>query len=118
MFLTAGGDYTAIASETVTFAPGETCVSVVVNVTDDEVHEKNETFVGSLKINNSTLDNVLIVDPSMAAGTIVDDDDLSKSNAISLVKSNKGICFLFVFFGFQCMCGRHVAIMLEHNRYE
>jgi len=74
----AGGDYTAIASETVTFAPGETCVSVVVSVTDDEVHEKNETFVGSLKTSNSTPDNVLIVDPSMSVGTIIDDDDLSK----------------------------------------
>ena len=75
---TARGDYTAIDNETVTFAPGETCVSVVVNVTDDEVHEKNETFVGSLKINNLTPDNVLIVGPSMAVGTIIDDDDLSK----------------------------------------
>jgi len=99
----AGGDYTAIASETVTFAPGETCVSVGVSVTDDEVHEKNETFVGSLKINNSTLDNVLIGDPSMAVGTIIDDDDdLSKTNAIS---SNKCISFFF------SMYGRHVAIM-------
>ena len=60
------------------FAPGETCVSVVVSVTDDEVHEKDETFVGSLKTSNSTPDNVLIGDPSMAVGTIIDDDDLSK----------------------------------------
>jgi len=81
LFLTAGGDYTAIASETVTFAPGETCVSVVVSVTDDEIHEKNETFVGSLKPSNLTPDNVLIEDPSMAVGTIIDDDDLGKTIA-------------------------------------
>ena len=79
LFLTVGEDYTAIASETVTFAPGETCVSVVVSVTDDEVHEKDETFVGLLKASNSTPDNVLIEDPSMAVGNITDDDELSKS---------------------------------------
>ena len=76
-------DYTAIAGETVTFAPGETCVSVVVSVTDDEVHEKNETFVGSLKTSNLTPDNVFTGDPSMSVGTIIDDDDLSKNTAVS-----------------------------------
>jgi len=79
MNVTAGVDYTAITSETVTFPPGETCVSVVVNVTDDAVCENNETFVGSLKTNNSLSDNVLIVNPSMAVGTIIDDDNLSKT---------------------------------------
>jgi len=78
LFLTVGVDYTAIASETVTFSPGETCVSVVVNVTDDVVHEKNETFVGSLKTSNSTPGNILVRDPSLAVGTIINDDDLSK----------------------------------------
>ena len=77
--LTDSRDYTAISSETVTFAPGETCVSVVVSVTDDEVHEKDETFVGLLKTSNSTPDNVLIGEPSMAGGIIIDDDDLSKN---------------------------------------
>ena len=72
-------DYTAVTSQTVTFAPGETCVSVVVSVTDDEVHEKDETFVGSLKRGSSTPDNVLIGNPSMAVATIIDDDDLSKT---------------------------------------
>ena len=55
-------------------------MSVVVSVTDDEVLEEDETFVGSLKKNNLTPDNVLTGDPSMAVGTIIDDDDLSKNN--------------------------------------
>ena len=78
MLRTAGVDYTAVTSQTVTFAPGETCVSVIVSVTDDEVHEKNETFIGSLKRGSSTSDNVLIGNPSIATGAIIDDDDLSK----------------------------------------
>jgi len=60
-------------------------VSVVVNVTDDEVHEKNETFFGSLKTSNLTPDNVLTRDPSMAVGTIIDDDDLSKKHCVRLL---------------------------------
>ena len=71
-------DYTAVTSQTVTFAPGETCVSVVVSVTDDEELEEDETFVGVLKTSGSTPDNVLIGTPSMAVGTIIDDDDLGK----------------------------------------
>jgi len=78
MLRTAGVDYTAVTSQTVTFAPGKTCVSVVVSVTDDDLHEKNETFIGSLKRDSSTPDNVLIGNPSIATSAIIDDDDLSK----------------------------------------
>jgi len=98
----AGGDYIAIATETVTFAPGETCVSVVVNVTDDEVHEKNETFVGSLKTSNLTPDNVLTGDPSMAVGTIIDDDDLSKKYCTNniITSLHQVVVTVFIFFVF------------------
>ena len=54
-------------------------MSVVVNVTDDAVPEDDEDFYGLLKTSNSTPDNVLIGDPSMAVGNITDDDELSKS---------------------------------------
>jgi len=77
LFLIAGVDYTAITSETVTFPPGETCVVVVVSVTDDTVLEEDETFIGLLKTSNLTPGNVFVGDPSMAVGTIIDDDDLS-----------------------------------------
>jgi len=52
---------------------------VVVWVTDDTVLEEDETFVGLLKTSNSTPDNVFLGDPSMAVGTIIDDDNLSKT---------------------------------------
>jgi len=84
IILLAGVDYTAITTETVTFPPGETCVSVAVTVTDDVVHEKYETFAGSLKTSNLTPDNVLTRDPSMAVGIIIDDDDLSEFSNASL----------------------------------
>ena len=101
----AGGDYTAIAIETVTFAPGETCVSVVVSVTDDEVHEKNETFVGSLKTSNLTPDNVLTGDPSMAVGTIIDDDDLSKKYCTNniITSLHQVVVTVFIFLSLLCL---------------
>jgi len=57
---------------------------VVVSVTQDEVLEEDETFVGLLKKSNLTPDNVLTGDPSMSVGTIIDDDVPSKnSNTLS-----------------------------------
>jgi len=70
-----GVDYTA-TNETIVFPPGETCVSVNVDITDDNVHEENETFIGSLKTSDSTPDHVSIGTPSTAIGTIIDDDNL------------------------------------------
>ena len=72
---TDGVDYIA-TSQIITFQPGETCVSVPVDILDDGVHEKNETFIGKLKISDSTPYHVSIGEPSTAVGTIIDDDIL------------------------------------------
>ena len=72
-----GDDYIA-TNQTVTFQPGETCVSVTVDIMDDGLHEKNETFIGILKTSDYTPGHVSIGEPSTAVGTIIDDDILGK----------------------------------------
>ena len=54
-------------------------VSVSVDIIDDNIHEGNETFIGILKMSNSTFDNVIISTAS-AVGIIIDDDELCKHN--------------------------------------
>ena len=74
-------DYNA-TSQTIIFQPGETCVSVTVDIIDDGVHEKNETFIGVLKTSDSNPDHVSIGKPSTAVGTIIDDDVLGKYSCL------------------------------------
>ena len=66
---TAGLDYTALAVQTLTFAPGETSKTVTVKVTGDADSEPNETFklVLSDPINAS-------ITKSIGVGTIQNDD--------------------------------------------
>ena len=72
-----GVDYISI-SQTITFPPNETCVSVTVEILDDSIHEGNESFIATLKRNDSIINNVLIGTPSTAVGIIIDDDELCK----------------------------------------
>ena len=69
---TAGQDYTAVAAQTVTFAPGDTSENVVVTTATDLLDEVNpETLTLALSApSNATLDTV-----SSATGNIDDDDD-------------------------------------------
>ncbi|MCM2314770.1 MAG: hypothetical protein NDJ92_06420 [Thermoanaerobaculia bacterium] len=66
---TAGSDYTALSSTTLTFLAGETSKQVMVSVTGDTTTETNETFF--LNLSNPT--NATILDPQ-GLGTITDDD--------------------------------------------
>ena len=63
----AGSDYTALASTTLSFAPGETTKTVVVAVTADSVIEPSETFV----VNLSSPTGAVLADPQGLA-TILD----------------------------------------------
>jgi hypothetical protein len=65
---TAGSDYIA-TSGTVTFAPGETSKTIVVQVCGDTIDEPDETFV----VNLSQPTNATIAD-NQAVGTIIDDE--------------------------------------------
>jgi hypothetical protein len=66
---TAPGDYTSIASSTLTFAPGVTSQTVTVVVQGDTLAEGNETFF----VNLSAPVNATIAD-AQGIGTIVDDE--------------------------------------------
>ncbi|MEM1249904.1 MAG: Calx-beta domain-containing protein [Acidobacteriota bacterium] len=68
---TAGVDYQRLSSTPVVFAPGETSVSVPVNVAGDVEIEGSETFTLTL----SQPQNAGLADPQ-ATVTIVDDDSL------------------------------------------
>ena len=66
---TAGSDFTALAAQTLTFAPGETTKTVTVNVTGDTTVENDETFFVTLSApTNATLGT------TQGIGTIVNDD--------------------------------------------
>ncbi len=65
---TAGSDYTA-TSGTLTFAPGETTMPVIVNIIGDTTFEPDETFF----VNLSAPTNATIAD-AQGVGTITNDD--------------------------------------------
>ncbi len=92
---TAGSDYQA-TSGTLTFAPGVTSQTVVVNVTGDDVVEQDETFQVVL----SSPSGAAISDPQ-ATGTITNDDQvagpaLSISN-VSQMEGGQGTTSAFAF---------------------
>ncbi|MEM7113153.1 MAG: Calx-beta domain-containing protein [Chloroflexota bacterium] len=84
---TEGGDYAA-ASGKLTFAPGETSKTVVINVFDDEMSEGPETAVVEL----TDPINVTLGDPAMATLTILDDDQpaLSPDSLSYMVNEGDG----------------------------
>lgn len=68
---TAGSDYTAVPSTTLTFAPGDTTKSAAVDVLGDDTNESaDETFA----VNLSGASGATIADGS-ATGTIIDDEN-------------------------------------------
>ncbi|HEY2840404.1 MAG TPA: Calx-beta domain-containing protein [Pirellulales bacterium] len=84
---TEGTDYTA-ASGTLTFNPGDTSKTIVVNTFGDTAIEDNEMFT----VNLTNVSNATISGDPFATGTIVDDDgtpSISIANA-SLTEGNSG----------------------------
>ena len=69
-------------NQTITFPPNETSILVTVDIIDDGIHEGNETFIGILKISDSTFDNI-IINGSTAVGIITDDDELRKHSYVA-----------------------------------
>ena len=66
---TAGTDYTALGSGTLTFAAGETAKTLTVSVTGDETSEPDETVVVSLSGSVNAA-----ISAASGTGTITDDD--------------------------------------------
>jgi subtilisin-like proprotein convertase family protein len=84
---TAGSDYTAKPSTTLTFNPGQVSKTVPVSVIDDALSEGDETF----KLNLTNASNASIAD-AQGIGTIVDDDpepDISVGD-VSVVEGDTG----------------------------
>ncbi len=84
---TASGDYTAIPTTPLTFAPGDTTRTINVSVPGDTLYEANETF----RVNLSGATNATIATPQ-GTGTIVNDDTppaLTISNPV-VTETNSG----------------------------
>src|SRR5207249_2119077 len=88
---TAGSDYQA-ASETLTFAPGETSKTITVLVNGDRLGEPNET----LFVNLSNLNYGVIAD-AQGVGTILDDEPRISISDVTKKEGNGNRTTLFVF---------------------
>ena len=70
---TSDADYEALSAGTLTFAPGETLMTLTVTVMDDQVYEGDETV--EIALSNPSIYTTLASGVSMAVGTIEDDED-------------------------------------------
>jgi hypothetical protein len=85
---TAGNDYLAVNSTTLTFNPGVTSLPISVPVIGDAMNEANETFF----VNLSDATNANIAD-NQGQGTITNDDalpTLSINDHVSVTEGNSG----------------------------
>jgi hypothetical protein len=87
----AGSDFQA-ASDTLTFAPGETSKTVSVLVNGDRLGEPNETF----SVNLSAAANAIIT-VGHGIGTIVDDEPRISISDVAKAEGKKGQTTLFTF---------------------
>ena len=78
---TAGEDYTAVASGTVTVAAGTTSATFAVTTLEDTLAESNETFSVALATPGSGLPAGVSLGTAAATGTIADDEQLAVSVA-------------------------------------
>ncbi|MFC1587318.1 Calx-beta domain-containing protein [Planctomycetota bacterium] len=84
----ADTDYTAAAA-TLTFNPGDTTKTIVVNVTGDLTDENDETF--TIDLSNATGQDVSISD-SQGVGTITnDDDDIRLDTSVPAVGTSENL---------------------------
>jgi hypothetical protein len=77
---TAGSDYTAISSTTLTFAAGETSKQITVNVSGDTTVEPDETFF----VNLTNVSANATIGDAQGQGTITNDDAAQGLPSISI----------------------------------
>ncbi|NCS37921.1 MAG: endo-1,3-1,4-beta-glycanase ExsH [Microcystis aeruginosa BS13-10] len=87
---TAGTDYTAIPTTTLTFNPGETSKTITVPVNGDNQVELNETFFLNLSNLQTNGSNVTLAD-NQGQGTINNDDSASIAiTDVTITEGNSG----------------------------
>ena len=69
----ADEDYDSDVIE-VTFNPGDTRMTISINITDDSIDEEDEAFALNLTIISATPDTLEIAGPTTASGIIEDND--------------------------------------------
>ena len=83
---TSGTDYTAVASNTLTFAANATTRTITVSVTGDTVDEGNETVV--ITLSNASAGTV--ISTATGIGTITDDDPKFSINSPNVAEGDGG----------------------------
>ena len=87
----AGDDYTH-TSDTLTFAAGQTAMTVWVDLVDDDVAEETETF--GLRLSNPS-SNATVGDDDSAVATVLDDDALPKLSVFDAPAATEGTTATF-----------------------
>ncbi|WP_271783983.1 Calx-beta domain-containing protein [Aquimarina algiphila] len=90
---TAGSDYTAISTTTLSFLAGESSKTVDITITGDQTVEIDETL--TLTLSNPTGTNVIIGD-STGTGTITNDDQATVTIADVALNENSGTATITV----------------------
>ena len=85
---TAGEDYTAVTSGTLTIATGATTGTLTVSTAEDLLAEADETF--TVTITGPTLPSGVTLGTATAIGTIEDDDPLVASVAADAATVTEG----------------------------
>ena len=90
---TAGDDYTAVTSGTLTIATGDTTGTLTVSTEEDLLAEADETF--TVTMTGTTLPSGVTLGTATATGTIEDDDPIVASVAADAATATEGGAAMF-----------------------
>jgi len=112
----AGGDYTAVTGQTLSFAAGETSKIVLVAVTDDVAVESNETVTGSLSNASTGSIATATVNATIADNdTGITDTDFSTPSWVLAGASTTPECTGFVYFTVTRTGGTGLAATIQFD---
>ena len=70
----------------VTFNPGDTTMTISINITDDFIDEEDEAFALDLTIISAMPDTLEIAGPTTAFGIIDDNDDIGMYDDVVILE--------------------------------